>query len=323
MCLSLRATFASLFSILWSTAYAFWFVRLREGESTLGDGKRTVFLSTREAQYMLLAPAFMTMPAIVQLCDAIAHLDYRGIRLLPPPVLGTLGYLSIALQPCAICLAAGLHFDYRTEWPSVMLYVVAAIVLSNAVLNLLYAEQKHKWLTISVKPLRAWGMDVHAVRYRMWGDDGIRGSEEFWIFNGAVRAVLYFVPLAIGTACLAYQALVLGLRERTDCSSHPHWCTVSAWSLVITLLLAWALLVVVLVATAIADAHDAWVPSLWCTSAVIANWVGTALLLSSQPGELLLIHGLVGIGGFVLLHVGLGLLEEASPPPDVRPRLRR
>lgn len=322
MCMSLRASLASLFSILWSTGFAFWFIRLRQGESTLADGTRTVFLSTREAQYALLAPSLLTMPAVVQLCDTLAHLEFRGYQVLPAPILGTLGYLSIALQPCALCLAAGLHFDYRTEWPSVMLYVVAAIVLTNAVLNLMYADEKHKWLTISVKPLRAYGVDVHAVRYRMWGGDGMRSNESFWVFNGTVRTVLYFAPLAIGTACLVYQGMVIGLREHTDCLSHPHWCTVTAWSLVITLLLGWALLIVVVLATVIANAHDAWIPSLWCTSAVVANWVGTALLLSSQPAELLLIHGVVGIGGFVLLHIGLGVIEDLSEP-DVRPQLRR
>lgn len=322
MCMSLRMSLATCFSMVWSTAFAVWFVRDRLGESALAGGTRHVFLATQEARLMLLLPAFMTLPACVQVVDALAHLRHQGQFVVSRATLGTLGYLAVALQPCALCLASGLHFEHRTEWASVLLYVVAALVLTYAMLNLLYAHHKHKWLSISVTPLRAWGLDVHAVKYKMWAsDDKTDEHGSGWFLNGPMRAFFYFLPMIIGTACVAYQALIVGLREHSDCHSHPHWCAVAAWSVSMSLVCGWALLVLVVVATAIANVYQHWIPSMWCLSSVVANFVGTALLLPSQSGELFMIHALVGIGGLFAIHVLVGLLEDTDPPP-VRPRVR-
>lgn len=213
-------------------------------------------------------PALLVTPALVQLCDAAAHVQQAAGAARSTWLVGLACYLSIMMQPVILSIACALLLG--GGW-RVALWLNVAAAASSVVGSLLVDRPLGTWLTLEV--VAREGRLANVV-HGAWAYDN-RGG----LLGASSRAAVYFVTLGVGFVALV--TLATRVHDRAD--SEPLAEPVAVYMLGLGASL-WALfLVSEVVAQAVTRVRN-HVSSVWCALSLVGT-VAFGLYLTNARTE--------------------------------------
>lgn len=209
-------------------------------------------------------PALLVTPALVQLCDAAAHVQQAAGAERSTWLVGLACYLSIMMQPVILSIACALLLG-GDEW-RVVLWLNVAVAASSVVGSLLLDRPLGAWLALEV--VEREGRLANVVHGAWAYGQGARG-----------RAAAYFATLGVGFVALV--ALATRVHDRADGEPLAEPAAIYMLGLGASL---WALfLVSEVVAQAVTRVRD-HVSSVWCALSLIGT-VAFGLYLTTARAE--------------------------------------
>jgi len=191
MCFSLGASLSAFLAALTATGWTFGVVLDR----LANDGG----FERADAQVSVLLLSFCLLVALVQLVDAIAHINNRaGHCVVPKEVVAVAGYVLIFCQPLALAVIAAMVAPMGWSIPAAL----AALVALHVVLCLSLDAPLSAWLYVDVVHITDEPVGICAVVYGFFTPSkGYANNDAF--YGSTARYYAYFATLASSALLLA------------------------------------------------------------------------------------------------------------------------
>jgi len=270
MCFSLGASLSAFFAALVAVAWTYGVI--------LDKYVHDAAFARADAESSSLLIGFALVIAVVQLVDAAAHTNALAKRcVFPKYVVGTVGYVFIALQPAALAVVAAIVAS--TLYVRVLAILLAVLVLGHVILCLSLDAPLSNWLRVDVKHVTDTPFKICAVVYGFFSP-----SKDYTnnanVYGSLARFYAYFTTLPLATLLLAL-ALIERLNEDTGSGEGNGYRDRAVY--------AWASFVAVsaigfLLALTMAQA-DGHVGSIWCLVSNAATVFACAILQAAVSVE--------------------------------------
>jgi len=204
MCFSLGASLSAFFAALVAVGWTYGVI--------LDKYVHDAAFARADAESSSLLIGFALTIAFVQLVDAMAHTNALAKRcVFPKYVVGTVGYVFIALQPAALAVVAAIVAS--TLYVRVLAILLALVGLGHVILCLSLDAPLSNWLRVDVKHVTNTPFKICAVVYGFFSPSKDYANNAT-VYGSYSRFVMYFTTLPLATLLLAL-ALVERLSEDT------------------------------------------------------------------------------------------------------------
>lgn len=270
MCFSLGASLSAFFAALVATGWTYGVI--------LDKYVQDAAFARADAESSVLLIGFALTVAFVQLVDAMAHTNEIAKRcVFPKYVVGTVGYVFIALQPAALAVVAAIIAS--TLYVRVLAILLALVGLSHVILCLSLDAPLSSWLRVDVEHVTNAPFKICAVIYGFFAPAKDYANNAT-VYGSYARFVMYFTTLPLATLLLAL-ALIERLNEDTGSGEGNAFRDRAAY--------AWASFVAVsaigLMVTMAMAQTEGHVGSVWCLVSNVATVFACAILQAAVSVE--------------------------------------